>query len=284
MKKYLFLPVCALAFLLPVVASAHQPRITTDAVTIVTDPETSKAYYAQLSGEPQVYRISATKPFALYVNVLVPDIAGQKKDVSAVIIKDGDAEHPLAVLDGTTFAWTRFWEEFGRNWYWEGPEYKATAEAGEYEVRVWSSNNDSKYSLAIGEAELFDAKESVNALHLIPQIKKDFFNESPISFLLSPFGFGYVFVMFVLAGVFGFLYRFLLKKFARTSPTRRLSKNISTSDRLLRAGFGLGLFLLAIATSWSPFLLFAAGFCFFEAAFSWCGLYAAMGKSTCPMP
>ena len=73
----------------------------------------------------------------------------------------------------------------------------------------------------------------------------------------------------------------ILKKFAK-GTTRGAVKNIGTLDRLLRVAIGLGLLIWAITTSWSPVLLFFSGFAFFEAIFSWCGLYAALGKKTCP--
>jgi hypothetical protein len=278
--RKIFLFLCAVFVLVPAIALAHQPRITTQAVTIVSDPEVSKAYYGQLMDEPHVYHISASSSFNLYVNVLVPDIAEQKKDVSIAIIKDGNTHIPFVVLDGIPFMWKHFWEEFGRDSYWQGPEYKARVEPGDYTIQVWSSNNDSRYSLAIGETEAFDAKEGWNAIKLIPQIKRDFFNESPAGFFLSPFGWGYILVMFVLSFLFGFIYRALLKRITKKTTNGRV-KNIGKGDRWLRVVLGLGLFILAVTTSWSPILLFASGFCFFEAIFSWCGLYAAMGKSSC---
>jgi len=266
-------------FLLPTYAFAHQPRIVKDNPTIVTLPEVSKAYYGTLSGIPMVYTITADKPFALYVGVLVPDIAGQKKDVSAVILKDGEQ---VAVLEGANFEWKKFFEPFGHDTYWQGPEYKREAEAGNYEIIVWSSNNDSKYSLAIGEIEAFDFKEGMNALTLIPELKKNFFNGSPIDFILSPFGWGLIVIMFVLAFIFGFMYRIILKKFARNT-THGVSKNIGKNDRMIRIVIGVVLFFIAITTTWSPWLLFFSGFAFFEAIFSWCGFYAALGKNTCPV-
>jgi hypothetical protein len=186
------------------------------------------------------------------------------------------------VLDGATHVWTQFFEPFGYNTYWEGPEYKARAEAGTYEIRVWSSNNDSKYSLAVGEIEAFDFTEGLNALTLIPQIKKDFFNESPISFILSPMGWGLILIMYVLALIVGFAYRAGMKLFARRS-THGAPRNIGTSDRLLRVAIGVALLLVAITTTWSPILIFFSGFALFEATFSWCGFYAAIGKTTCPV-
>jgi len=266
-------------FILPTVAYAHQPRIVKDNPTNVTSPEVSKAYYGTLNGEPAFYTITADKPFALYVGVLVPDIPGQKKDVSAVILKDGKQ---LAFLDGASNEWKNFFEPFGHDTYWQGPEYKAQGDAGTYEIRISSSNNDSKYSLAIGEIEAFDFKEGMNALKLIPQLKKDFFNKSPVDFILSPFGWGLIVSMFALAFIVGFIYRATLRIFAG-NKTHGVRKNIGKNDRIIRIGIGAALLLIAITTTWSPWLIFFSGFAFFEAIFGWCGLYAALGKNTCPI-
>lgn len=178
------IPLFILFVFLPTVASAHQPRITESRLTTVSDPEVSKAYYAKLTGEPDIYVIDASAPFDLYVGVLVPDIAGQKKDVSAVVLKDGTQ---IAFLDGATFAWEQFFEEFGRDTYWKGPEYRVRAEAGTYEIRVWSTNNDSAYSLAVGEIESFGPSEIINAYITIPQIKSFFFNKPAYTAFLTPF-------------------------------------------------------------------------------------------------
>jgi len=60
-------------------------------------------------------------------------------------------------------------------------------------------------------------------------------------------------------------------------------KNIGSKDRFVRLAIGLIFFVFAIITSWNPLLLFFAGVAFFEALFSWCGIYAAIGKNTCPI-
>lgn len=265
--------------LAPTFVLAHQPRITESRQTFVSEPEISKAYYGKLAGEPDIYTIEAPKPFDLYVNVLVPDIPGQKKDVSATIFKDGNE---VAVLEGINFRWEQFYEPFGSDHYWRGPEYKTRVLAGRYEVRVWSSNNDSKYALAIGEKEAFDLNETVNALTLIPQLKKDFFEESPVSFIKSPFGWGLIISMYLFSFVVGLLYRFFMKKIAR-GTIRGVHKNISMTDRVVRLGAGVALFLFAIFTSWNLIILFFSGFTLFEAIFSWCGFYAAIGKNSCPV-
>lgn len=91
-----------------------------------------------------------------------------------------------------------------------------------------------------------------------------------------------VLAVYASAFVFGLLYRFLLKKIASGS-VRGVQKNIGTLDRVVRFCIGIILFVLAVVTSWNPFLLFISGFAVFEAIFSWCGLYAALGKNTCPL-
>jgi len=245
----------------------------------VINPEISKAYYGQLTGAPDVFTISSSKPFNLYVNILVPDIVGQKQDVFGMVAKGGQ---PIAVLGGSTSAWTPMFEPFGHDNYWQGTEYKSKADAGTYVITVTSSKNDSKYSLAVGEIENFDFTETINALTLVPQLKKTFFNESPVNFILSPFGWGIILILYVLAGIVGLIYRFVLRKMTQNT-VRAVGKNIGTWDRLLRLAIGIALLLWAITTTWNLFLIFFSGFAVFEAIFSWCGLYAALGKNTCPI-
>ena len=272
----------ALFVFVPVFAFAHQPRITKDLITTVSAPEISKAYYAKLEGDSQMYRIDAVEPFELYVNLLVPKIEGQSKNVYAIIIKDNKMNEPLVFLDGAHFEWTKFFEPYGVDSYLKGPEYKVRAEAGRYDIYVWSEKNDSKYSLAIGEKEAFSLGEIINAVNLIPKIKKDFFNESPISFILSPFGIGYILVMFILAFIFGFIYRLILRR-SKKNSVKKVGKNLGKRDRIIRAILGAILLILAITTIWNPVVLFFSGFCFFESIFSWCAIYSAIGKNTCPV-
>ncbi len=101
------------------VALAHQPRIPDQSNTIVDAPEISKAYYAKLSGEPQIYTIDSQESFDLYVNILVPDILGQNKDVTATIFKNRDYTHPLAILGGSNAQWKYMFEPFGYDAYWQ---------------------------------------------------------------------------------------------------------------------------------------------------------------------
>ncbi|MFH1608451.1 MAG: DUF2892 domain-containing protein [Patescibacteria group bacterium] len=272
----------AVFVLTPSLVSAHQPRITDSTEITVVDPEISKAYYGQLSGDFDLYTINSEQPFDFYVNILVPDIIDQKTDLFALIVKDKKDQEPFAFLNGVDFEWQKFHEPFGNDDYLMGPEYKVQAEAGDYDIYVWSNDNTNKYALAIGEKENFDFKEIVNAITLIPKIKKNFFNESPVNFIFSPFGWGYILIMFAFAFIVGFIYRLIIRKLAKNS-NRRVGKNINKKDRLIRLALAVILLLVAILTNWCAILIFFAGFCLFEAIFSWCGLYVALGKNTCPV-
>ena len=280
-KIYKLIPLTLLALfvLAPSLVLAHQPRITESRLTTVPDPEVSKAYYANLTGEPDVYVIHALAPFDLYVGILVPDVESTKKDVLAEVFKGNEK---IATIGGAGATWKSFFEPFGQSNYFDGGEYKARAEAGVYAIKVSNPDNTGKYSLAVGEIEAFDGKEGMNALSIIPDLKRNFFEESPISFILSPLGWGLIVILYVLAGIVGFVYRAILKKVAKNS-VRGVAKNIGKSDRLVRLAIGIALLLWAITTTWSPILIFFSGLAFFEAIFSWCGFYAAMGKNTCPV-
>lgn len=234
----------------PFVSFAHQPRIVVDNIITVEKPEISKAYYGELSGAPNIFTISSDTPFVLYVGVLAPNIVDQKKDISAAIIKNGNMEKPLAVLEGINFKWTNFFEPFGYDSYWKGPEYKANVDAGEYSIIVWSSNNDSKYSLAIGEKEFFDIKESLNAISAIPVLKRNFFNELPVNFILSPIGYGYIIIMYILGFLICVMFKLLLNKLGRNTKGNRLTNLL----------IGITLLIFSIFTTWNIFVMFLSGF------------------------
>jgi hypothetical protein len=275
-KKIIFILLLAV-LIFPFETFAHQPKLSAGLVTAVPEPEISKAYYAKLSGAPQVYDIVSSQPFELYVNLLVPDIAGQKRDIQALVIRSGDIwNNPIAILDGTNFEWQKFFEPFGHDTYWQGPEYKMNVEAGKYQVIISSSRNDSQYALAIGEKETFGLKEGISAIHLIPQIKKNFFHESPINFILSPFGWGLILTMFLLSALLVLLLKLIIRKIFHQGGRR----NIGKKDRLIRVTLGAVMSLFAMLTSWHPLLFLLAGILFFTAIFPWCGLYAILGTST----
>ncbi|MBU6310488.1 DUF2892 domain-containing protein [Patescibacteria group bacterium] len=271
-----FFAALSLFITLPLTALAHQPRIVESRETQVTEPEVSKAFYGTLSGAPDVFIMTADAPFNLYVNVLVPALEVPQRDVSADILRNGER---IARLESQVDGWEKFYEPFGADYYWKGPEYENLVPAGTYEVRVFSPSNQSNYALAIGKIEAFGIQETITTLALIPTLKRDFFDTSPVTFITSPLGYGLISVLFVLAFIAGLLYRAVLTRFA--TGARAAPQNIGRADRILRLVLAIALFVLAITTNWSPILIFFSGFALFEAIFSWCGFYAAIGKNTC---
>lgn len=296
MKKICFVLILFLLVLLrPSFASAHQPRLVHGDVVEVKNPEASQAFYGELDGAPAEFRIQSDRDFRLYVGLLVPEVLNAAKDISAQIyLVTPSGNKSIAVLDGPSFAWTPFYEEFGQDNYFWGPEFKAddsqkglelkgkNVQAGTYIVKVFSPSNQGKYSLAIGDIEDFSPQEILNAILIMPQLKAHFFDYSFFQVLASKYVWAYVLVLYVLAFLAGLVYRFSLRKLAK-SGVRARPKNIGLNDRLVRAIFGLALLIWAVASTWSPFLIFISGFCFFQAIFSWCGLYAALGKNSCPL-
>lgn len=182
-NKLLLLLIFSGIFLFTGHSSAHQPEIILGQTKIeVANPEISKAYYGELVGRPDYFEIQSSAPLDLYVNILVPAVTGSAKDFSVEIDKDG---RTVANLDGSKSAWNWYYEPFGGDNYWKGPEYDAQVGAGNYEIKVSNPTETGKYVLAIGKKESFTFGEAVNAFVALPKIKKDFFGESTLAALLN---------------------------------------------------------------------------------------------------
>ena len=163
--------------------AAHQPIIVPPATNSidVTDPTISKAYYAELKGQPDTYHIASDASFPLYLNVLVPAISGVTEDYTLTIVKDGQ---PWAVLAPGSEAWKVFDEPFGGNRYLRGPQYRQGVPSGRYAVVVSSPDNVGKYVLSVGEVEVRSTSTPMTMAAL-----KQYFKEPAIAVLESPLGY-----------------------------------------------------------------------------------------------
>ena len=248
----------------PLKVLAHQPRLVEMEKINVTEPEISKAYYGNLSGKPHIYTISTSSPIDLYVNVLVPFIEGPEKNVTVKIFK---GEQLMGILSPKKGDWKEFFEPFGQSMYWKGPEFKVRADAGKYKIHVQSIEKSIRYVLATGEIEAFDGPESLNAILLIPKLKKDFFEESPLSFILSPLGWGYVLLLQLLVILTGFV----ISKILNISRIKFQTKYFQSSVKnMMICGvlFWLTILFFAIQTSWHPLLIMMSGLALFIALIS----------------
>ena len=248
----------------PLKVLAHQPRLVEMEKINVTEPEISKAYYGNLSGKPHIYTISTSSPIDLYVNVLVPFIEGPEKNVTVKIFK---GEQLMGILSPKKGDWKEFFEPFGHSMYWKGPEFKVRADAGKYKIHVQSTEKSIRYVLATGEIEAFDGPESLNAILLIPKLKKDFFEESPLSFILSPLGWGYVLLLQLLVILTGFV----ISKILNINRIKFQTKYFQSSAKnIIICGvfFWVTILFFAIQTSWHPLLIMMSGLALFIALIS----------------
>jgi hypothetical protein len=184
MGKFKYVLTSLLMLLLLVTAIyAHQPVIvkkesSKDNPVLVKNSEISYAFYGELDGESHYYKIVSEKPFDLYVNILVPDYSPKseppitKHDISFEILKDNKS---IFTVDGNNSEWKRFYEPYGRDHYYMGPEFDKNVGAGTYIVRVFNKNNTGKYSLATGKIEKFTPWGLIGAIAKARSLDKWFF-------------------------------------------------------------------------------------------------------------
>ncbi len=181
---------------------AHQPRLVGDRPSVeVKNPEISQAFYARLAGGPQSYSIHSSEPFHLYLNLLVADQPGSDTDYRAVVYRGREApDNVLARLDGGDAPWRKFFEPFGGDRYLLGPELERDVPAGTYVVVVTSPDNAGRYALAVGKKESFPIGEIIRTIGVLPRLKSEFFDKSPLTGFLNLSG---AFLLLVAAGAVG---------------------------------------------------------------------------------
>lgn len=174
---FLLLLVIFLSLIISVIA--HQPRIVNSDGTNIIEPEISKAYYSNLDREPHYYYLNSDQEFNVYINVLIPGTELTHK-VSAELSRNNEI---IYFLDGENHDWEFFYEEFGKDYYLKGPEigedFKSTEmlPAGNYVIKVFNSNNEGKYVLAVGDIEKFPLSEILSAAVTVPYLKISFFGK-----------------------------------------------------------------------------------------------------------
>ena len=189
------------------VACAHQPRLvigdnaSNDNPIVIQNPEVSQAFYGELQGQPNYYQIKSDNQFKFYLNLLVPASPGIPPDFISAQVLDSSG-NVILTLDGTNSTWKSYFEEFGGDYYLKGPETRADLPAGTYYIKIFNTDNQGKYNIAIGEEESFPIDETMKALVTIPLIKEQFFGK-PVTTLFFEFlgiiiAFGSTLVLFSL--------------------------------------------------------------------------------------
>lgn len=173
-------------------AVAHLPRIiyNQSADVQVKDAQISQAFYDELGGNPRNYLVNSETDFNLYLNLLVPSYSNPNGKYSAKVflVKEG-VDEEISFIDGQTdFVWQEFYEPFGRDYYYKGPEFEKKLSAGSYKITVFNYENKGKYVLTIGKEEKFSLMETLNVYWVLPVLKLEFFKTSVLEFFLTPFG------------------------------------------------------------------------------------------------
>ena len=169
---------------------AHQPKLndgdfamTLEDPYIIEDPEISKAIYSTLNGHEHFYKIESENDFNMYAGITVPKIdecPNTFNKFSFSILNTNFEE--IYNFNGNDFKWWSWYEEYGKKWYWVGPEFgkdfKSTNifNQGTYYIKVYNNNNLGNYVLATGDIEKFNALVIGKMMLILPKINKKFWN------------------------------------------------------------------------------------------------------------
>ena len=172
---------------------AHQPRLNEEGdyamskedPYIIKDPEISKAIYSTLDGAEHFYKIKSDEDFNMYAGITVAkqdDCPDEFQKFSFSILDENF--NTLHAFDGESFKWWSWYEEYGKKWYWVGPEYGADFKStnifkkGTYYLKVNNNSNQGNYVLAVGDIEKFNALVIGKMMLVLPKINKKFWNKN----------------------------------------------------------------------------------------------------------
>ena len=184
MKKIFHLVLVLMLLTVAGTASAHQPRIiygdqAVDTV-VIDQPDNSQAFYGELIGQPEIFTFHLNSPLKFYWNLLVPDTLGAREDFVAHLEGETKAGDPVvAQLVSQGKFWTKYYEPYGGNNYFKGPEATVELPAGDYVISVANNGHLGKYVLVVGQTESFSPTEIWQTLIVLPSLKRDFFSQSP---------------------------------------------------------------------------------------------------------
>lgn len=194
--------------------SAHQPRLVYQQnlnesnFYTIKNPEVSQAFYAELKGSPEYYVINSPTSFNLYVQILSPADFGDQ-DFSVRVIK----MNSTILLNGEKSTWTKFYEEFAGDTYFQGPEYESPNSQGFYVLKISSSDNLGKYVLVVGKKETFPFKEALNAIVSMPKLKI-YFQKSVFLSFFNIIGLFLLVLLILVTGIL-LLIIFIVKRLGR---------------------------------------------------------------------
>jgi len=174
--------------LLATPALAHTPVLdltpkTREAPLVLDEPEHSKAIFSELTGAPQVYKITSDEAFDFYVGLTAPKLEGcGLGETFSFRVLDASFKE-IDRREGGSVEWWAWYEEYGKTWYWVGPEigkdfaHDRQYPAGEYYVEVFNEGNRGMYVLAVGDQERFGLGTMLTIGGTMKKIRAKFWDE-----------------------------------------------------------------------------------------------------------
>lgn len=172
-------------------ALAHQPLLNPGNISnsftdpfIIKDPEVSKVIFSELIGKSHYYLIDSSTPFSFYLGITQPMIEGCPMNSNFSLEVLDFNNHIIDSRDGYEFEWWQWFEEYGNDWYWIGPEIgkdfmsDRVYEPGKYYIRVFNDDNIGKYGLTVGDIEKFTLPVIARTLLNMPKIESKYWNQS----------------------------------------------------------------------------------------------------------
>ena len=95
--------------------------------------------------------------------------------------------HKIYLADGENFEWTPWYEQFGKQWYWNGPEIgqnfasNEVFKAGTYYIKVFNNSNTGQYIMAVGDIEKFSFTDIIGLIFSLGDIEDEFWDASKCS-------------------------------------------------------------------------------------------------------
>jgi hypothetical protein len=185
MFRQILAALIALAAVTP--AAAHTPVLdlgakSREAPYEIAEPEHSKAIFAELAGQPDFYRITSERAFDFYAGITVAKVEGCPLVTTFSLDVLDAAGRRIDGRDAGAAPWRPWYEEFGKTWYWLGPEigadFKATRQlpAGTYYLKVHNAANKGRYVLAVGDQERFGLKTLLTITGTMREARARFWN------------------------------------------------------------------------------------------------------------
>ncbi len=153
-KSFAILAVLSAVVLATPLAFAWQSyAVSGDGPVFIQSPSKPAFYRRVLVGQPQAFQFDIVgAPSRVQIQFFVPDEEGIQKDITAALVSRDNPDAPIVTFDPLSSQWNeKFYDTKASLHFLKGPVAKQLLEAGQYELRVWSSNNEGAYAISMGD-------------------------------------------------------------------------------------------------------------------------------------